>query len=327
MISIFRDKSIVAILGLVIVCVLVHFHIFMEPVHINSNANSGVLSWVFQVFFSKLHPVFITIIYILILFVQAIRLNLILNNSKMFSKNGFTTALAFIILSGLFTNAFTLSPALIANSLAIWLFNNAIKLYNNPSAKSLIFNIAFLASTSVILYQPTVFIVVSLLFALAILRPFKITEWIIFIVGLVAPVYLLISGMYLFNTLPLLNKFIPQIHFKFLIIKDTWYWINFSTISLLVIAGLFTWYPNSNRMVIQTRKSWVVMLILFTLSLMGILFFNSTKYLPEILSIIPMAAFVSNFFLYSRRAILVSLFFISAIVIIVCNNLQLLKMM
>jgi len=323
-ISLFRDKSIVAIFALVIVCLLVHLHIFIEPIKINSNSNSGVLSWLFQNYLSKLKPVVISIVYIILLLIQAIRFNLALNDSKMFGKAAFTSAFAFVLLSGLFTNAFAFSPAFIACSLVIWLFNNAIKLYNNPAAITLIFNIAFLASASVILYQPMVFVAIALLFALAILRPFRITEWIIFIVGLIAPIYLLISGMFLFDSMPLLKKFIPQIHFTFSIIKNPWYWSNLATIGLLTIFGLFTWYPNSNRMVIQIRKNWVVMLILFVLLLGGILFFNAGKYLPEILCIVPMAAFVSNFFLYPQRKILINLMLIIATIIIVYNNLQLL---
>ena len=207
------------------------------------------------------------------------------------------------------------------------MFTTAIKLYNNPNAKSLIFNIAFLASASVILYQPMVFVAVALLFALAILRPFRITEWIIFIVGLIAPVYLLVAGMFLSDSMPLLNKFIPQIHFKYSIVTNPWYWSNIATIGVLTIAGLLTWYPNSSRMVIQIRKNWVVMLILFVLLLSGILFFNAGKYLPEILCIVPMAAFVSNFFLYPERKILINLMLIIATVMVVYNNLQLLNLL
>jgi hypothetical protein len=164
-----------------------------------------------------------------------------------------------------------------------------------------------------------------MLFAIAILRPLKTTEWLSFIIGIITPIYLLMAGLYLFDTLPLLQKFIPQIHFKIVINVNPWYWMNVSTITLMAIAGLIVWYPNSSRMVIQIRKNWIVMLILFILLISSILLFNSSKYLPEILSIIPLAAFVANFFLYPQRTIFINLILILAVIMIVYNNVQLLE--
>jgi hypothetical protein len=324
-ITIFRDKSIVAIFALVIVGLLIHLHVFLVPVQLNAGSNSGLLSWLFQHYLTKLKPIFINVVYILLLLTQAVRLNIILNNNKMFGKASFTTALAFMILSGLFTNAYTFCPALVAASLVIWLFHNAMKLYNNAAAKILIFNIGFVASASVILYQPMLFVTITMLFAIAILRPFKTTEWLSFIIGIITPIYLLMAGLYLFDTLPLLQKFIPQIHFKIVINVNPWYWMNVSTITLMAIAGLIVWYPNSSRMVIQIRKNWILMLILFILLISSILLFNSSKYLPEILSIIPLAAFVANFFLYPQRTIFINLILILAVIMIVYNNVQLLE--
>ena len=322
MISLFRDKSIVAIFALVITGLLIHLHIFFVPVHFDVNVNSGVLSWLFEAYLKKLHPVAISIIYILLLLIQAIRINMILNDSKMFGKIGFTTAFAVVVLSGLFTNAFVFSPAFIANSFVIWVFGSVVKLYNNPSPKALLFNVGFIASTSVILYQPTLFLVVGSLFALSILRSFKPTEWLILIIGIVAPVYLFVSGLFLTDKMALLLKLVPQFHFHFSVMKNPWFWCNLSIIFLLTIAGLFIWYPNSNRMVIQIRKNWVVMLLFFILSLIGMLLFTSKSYFPEVLCIVPMAAFVSNFFLYPQRKILINLLLLIATVMIVYNNLQ-----
>lgn len=322
MISLFRDKSIVAIFCLVIASLLVHLHIFFVPIPIDINLNSGVLSWLFQDYFTKLHPVAISVIYILLLLVQAIRINIILNDSKMFSKMGFTTAFAVVLLSGLFTNAFSFSPAFIANSFVIWVFSSVIKLYNNPSPKAILFNAGFIASASVILYQPTLFLVVGLLFALSILRSFKPTESLILVIGIIAPIYLFVSSLFLTDKMSLLLKLIPQFHFHFLLIKNPWFWSSVSTIFLLAIAGIFSWYPNSNRMVIQIRKNWLVMLIFFILSTTGILLFTNKFYFPEVLCIVPMAAFVSNFFLYPERKILINLLLIMAVIMIVYNNLQ-----
>jgi hypothetical protein len=324
-ISIFRDKSIVAIFGMVLCALLIHLHIFTFPVTIKANTDSGVFSWVLKTYATRLQPFVINVIYIALLLLQSIRLNIVLNNSKMFNKSGFTTGFAYVLLSGLLINAYSLTPALITISLTILILKNAFSLCNNPSAKGLIFNIGFISTLSVICYQPSILLLVAVMFALGILRAFRPAEWLILLFGMVAPAYLLLSGLFLFDKMNLLPMFLPKVHFAVSIAKDPWYWFNLSTIVLLVIAGLILWYPNSNRMVIQTRKNWVVMLVLSLLLLLGLFAFNVNNQFPEVLCLVPMAAFVSNYFLYTRRSILANLLVLVSVAAIVHHNLQLMK--
>jgi hypothetical protein len=324
-ISIFRDKSIIAIFGLIVCTLLIHLHIFTVPVIIKADADTGLFSWILKNYITRLQPFAINAIYIGLLLVQSIRLNIVLNDSKMFNKSGFTTGFAYILLSGMLINAYALTPALLTTSLIILVIKNAFSLYNNPSAKGLIFNIGFISTLSFICYQPSVLLLVAVMFALGILRAFRPAEWLILVFGMVAPAYLLLSGLFLSDKMNLLPMLLPKIHFTISITKEPWYWFNVSTIAVLVFAGLILWYPNSNRMVIQTRKNWVVMLVLSLLLLLGLFAFNAYNQFPEILCLIPMAAFVSNYFLYTRRSILANLLVLVSAATIVHNHLQLMK--
>ncbi len=243
----------------------------------------------------------------------------------MFSKSGFTTGFAYILLSGLLANAYALTPALLTISLIILIIKSAFSLYNNPTAKGLIFNIGFFSTLSFICYQPSILLLVAVMFALGILRAFRPAEWLILLFGMIAPAYLLLSGLFLFDKMNLLPMLLPKIHFAVSIAKDPWYWFNLSTIVVLVIAGLILWYPNSNRMVIQTRKNWVVMLVLSLLLLLGLFAFNANNQFPEVLCLVPMAAFLSNYFLYTRRSILANFLVLVSVAAIVHHHLQLMK--
>ncbi len=325
MISIFRDKSIIAIFGLVICGLLIHLHIFYVPITIKSNSNSGVFSWLIQNYFSRLKPFALNIIYILILLLQAIRLNMILNNSKMFSKSGFTTGFAYILFSGIIVNAYSFTPALVGVSLIIWIIKNVFLLYGNPAVKGLLFNIGFAATLSAICYQPSIVIIIAIIFALGILRPFKPAEWLILLLGVIAPAYLLLSGLYLFNRMDLLPIFLPKIKLAITVVKQPWYWINLSVVFILLLAGLISWYPNSNRMVIQTRKNWIVMFIFFLFLIISVLLFSSNNQFPEILCLVPIAAFVSNYLLYTRRSILANFLVLLAVIVIFHHHFELFK--
>lgn len=325
MISIFRDKSIIAIFGLVLCALLIHLHIFSVPVIIKADADTGLFSWVLKTYATRFNPFVVNFIYITLLLLQAIRLNFVLNESKMFNKSGFTTGFAYVLLSGLLFNAYALTPALITVSLIILVVKNAFSLYNNPAAKGLIFNIGFISTLSFICYQPSVLLLVAIMFALGILRAFRPTEWLILLLGIIAPAYLVLSGLFLSNYMQLLPMLLPKIQFAISITKDPWYWFNLSTIVILVVAGLILWYPNSNRMVIQTRKNWVVMLILSLLLLLNLFAFSNKNQFPEILCLVPMAAFLSNYFLYTRRSILANLLVLVSVASIVHHHLQLVK--
>jgi hypothetical protein len=72
----------------------------------------------------------------------------------MFQNTNFTTAMAYVLLSGMLTQWCSISPALIANFLLIWLFIKLSRLYNHPSPKTLLFNTGFIVGLSVVCYHP-----------------------------------------------------------------------------------------------------------------------------------------------------------------------------
>ncbi|CAF3786738.1 unnamed protein product [Rotaria sp. Silwood1] len=168
-----------AFFALVICTVLIHFHIFYVPVTLSANSNTGIFNLLVQRYLIKLPPIFITIVFILLILLQSIRLSIVLNNSKMYAHQGFTAAFAYVFLSGLLPNAYLFSPAFLVNSFIILLFSIIVKFYNNQNAKGLLFNAGFLASSIVICYYPSVVLLLVTLCGLAILRPFRMAECII----------------------------------------------------------------------------------------------------------------------------------------------------
>jgi hypothetical protein len=146
-------------------------------------------------------------------------------------------------------------------------------MYNKTDAKGLIFNVGFLTSITIICYYPSVFLMFFSLFSLAVLRPFRPAEWLVLLLGLVAPFYILLSILYLFDF-----NFNSIVFSKFGLLfsintKDYWAILNLFFLSLLTIISLFIWYPNSSRLVILIRKNWILLLFLFFSTLLMIPFF------------------------------------------------------
>ena len=122
-------------------------------------------------------------LYHAVILIQAIRLNMVLNDLRMYQLNSYIAGMSYVLLSGILTQWCSITPALLANFLLIWLFTRLCRLFNNPSPKTLLFNTGLIVGLSVICYHPTAVLIIVVLFALVEIRPFNMAEWVVFING------------------------------------------------------------------------------------------------------------------------------------------------
>ena len=177
MVFLFRDKSIINILFVLLLCLLVHGHGFFLPVTVEANLNTGYFGFLLQHYLKPLLGTSGFWVYILIVMIQALRLNFLLAEQKMYPNSSYTVAMTYVLLTGLFPDWSVISPALLANFLLIWIYIKLTRLYNNPAPKTLLFNIGLLVAIMVLSYHPTALVVPVVLFALGIMRAFKLQEW------------------------------------------------------------------------------------------------------------------------------------------------------
>ncbi len=318
---IFKETSVLSVFAAVLFAILFHAHILVKPISLSFNADHSVLGWLIKTYVLRLQPFAINILFITILLAQAIRLNVLLNSYKLFTKNTFIVVFSYLLISGLLPFLLAFTEAFLINSLLIWIIIKCLRLYNNPNAKSLIFNIGLLCSIAVLLYPPSAFVVLLCLMSLAIIRSFRLGEWFIFLLGVLAVWYLAISILFLVDKLYLLTVFLPKLHLLTPIKNlSYWFWMSLVSLALLLLAGFKYWYDITNRMVIQIRKSWGVLLLFLLLSWISIFFATPTSLSILWVCCVPLACFVANFFLYSKRGWLINLIMIVCLAVIAYNN-------
>ena len=326
MVTFFRDKSIVALILLVILCLAVHMHFFVSSPLVVITADDGLLSVLLHRYIEPLPGTFIFVIYFVFVLVQAIRLNMVLNELKMFHQAGFTTAMSYVLLTAFLPQWCSLTPALIANSLVVLIFIQLSKLYNHPAPKTLLFNTGLIVGLTILSYHPTALLILVVLFALAVVRPFRITEWFVLMIGIITPYYFLVSGLFLTNNMNELYHFIPDIQFMLPVKQaDIWLLIDLSAIALLLLIGFIYWIPATNRMVIQLRKNWSVMVVMLLILLPVPFVFKNAGIESGILFTVPLVSFISNAFLNPKRLWLPNLLFWIAVAIVIHNNWMLIK--
>jgi len=322
MVFLFRDKSISGIVLLFLLLLAVHFHILIIPTTVLLDNNNGLINILLAKYIAPLNSSVIFVLYIITVFVQALRLNIALNNFKMFQHQHQTVAMSYILATAFFTQWSQLSAALISNFLVIWIFLKLARLSVAQTPKTLLFNIGLIAGATILAYHPTYIIILVVFFALAIERSFKLVEWVVLLMGIILPFYFLGAWLYLSNQFHKINIYLPDIHFHLPIQQATiWLWLSISILGVILLASIYYNQANSVRMVIQIRKNWSVILILLILLLPVCFVFGNTSIEASALSLIPIAALAGNVFSYPKRLLFPNLLFWLSILIAICNNL------
>lgn len=328
MVFLFRDKSFINVFFLAILSIGVHFHFLIESplIDTNSGTNDGLLSLILDRYILSLPASIRFLLYHALILVQAIRLNMAMNELRMYPSNSFVPAMTYVLLTAVIPQWCAISPALVTNSLVIWIFIKLSRLYNHPSPKTLLFNTGLIAGLSVICYHPMAILVGVVLFALAVVRPFRLAEWLVLLIGVGLPYYFVLSVLFLTDRLPAIASMLPDFYLGLPAgSNDKWLLLGLGYLVVALLLGLFFWQVSIGRMVIQIRKNWGVMMVML-LTLLPVPFIFQLGGLESgLLSLVPVCAFAANAFANPRRMGLPNLLFILAVAVIAINNWQLLK--
>ncbi len=323
MVFLFKDRSDINLIFLVLLSLGLHFHVWLHPPLVIANESDGFLAYLLIHFVKPLPSIALIVLFQLIILSQAIRLNILLSKFKMFQQISYLPALTYIILTGLFPYWDVISSGLVANSLVIWILVKLLRLYDQNQPKTLEFNIGLIVGLSILLYEPIAILIPVVLFALIIIRPFKFSEWLVLIMGILMPFYFIFTYVFLWGQLADFRHFLPKLDWKNPLVKPELNVI----LSLLVmgvqlIAGFFYWQQEQSRFIIQVRKYWGVLLLVLLLTLFQPILFSVQALYTSAIVITPLACFISFGYGTPKRLYLPNLLFWSAMAVIVYNHLS-----
>ena len=305
MIGIFRQKNSSNVLILLIYALALKFNLFLHPVAPIRQPEDNFL---YNSLLNLLQPlnlpsIFYSLIAFTLLFTQASLLNRLCNTQKMLAKPSYLPAMSYILITSLLPEWSHFSAPLIINSILIWIYYRMVLLYNSSKPSASIFNIGVAMGIVTLFYQPAVLFVVLIWFALYIMRPFIIREWLIGLLGLTTPYYFLAIILYLTNQWNW-QKVIPSLTFTLPAMPSS----VFITISLVLlvlafIIGGFYVQNNLSKMLIQVRKNWSLLLLFLIISTLVIMVNGGNNYDNWLLCAIPLAAFHAAAYFYPPNKI------------------------
>jgi hypothetical protein len=320
-VALFKDRSPATILWLFLLSVVVHSNFILVPPQVVGLEDDGIISMVLNKYVSQLNPLILTLLYHAIVIIQALRLNFLFTDNRMFSKVNFLTAMVYIILTGAFDEWSLLTPALIANIMIIWFFAKTVHLYNSPNPLTLIFNIGLIIGATILLYHPATLLILVAFFALLIVRPLLVNEWLVLLMGAASPFYFLFSYLYVTDKISQITRFLPHLELNLPDLLPTI--LFFVTIAVLIIVlfiGIFYFQKENRRMLIQVRKNWIVLqLMLFVM--LPIPFISKNAGVDTfLLLIVPLSPFIAKGFFAPKKETLPNIMFWTLIVLVLFNN-------
>lgn len=303
MTGIFRQKNSANVLLLLLYALVLKFPMLLHPAAPVRQADDHYFYHWLLGFLDSLHPgnLFYALLAFILLFSQATLLNRIFNLQKMLPRPNYLAAMAYLLMSSLFREWSQFSAVLLINSLLIWAYYRMLLLYNSSKPGSAIFNIGLLLGIVSLLYQPAVIYVLLLLFAIFIMRPFQIRDWLIGLLGVTTPYYFLGIVLYLQDKWSW-DRLIPRLSFSLPGMPESiLITIAISLLLLPFMVGGFYVQNNLSKMLIQVRKNWSLLLLYLIISTVIILLNAGNAYGKWILCLVPLAGFHASAYFYPVR--------------------------
>ncbi len=312
MIAVFKQKSPGNVGILFIFGLLLKLPLFLYPKALVLRDTDGHLYRMLIRVLPQDHLLY-SVISFMLLYVQALMLNYLMNEYRMMARPNFLPGMALMIVTSLMPEWNYLSSPLLANTFIIWMFILLFRLYNAANARPQVYNIGLIAGVSSYIFFPSTAFVICVLLGLLILKPFRLNEIALFILGWITLYYF--HAVYLFlNDQLSIRNFFPNISFTVPHFRST---IPLAAATLLlaipfIIGGYFV-QNHLRKMLIQVRKNWSI-LLLYLLLAFFVPFINSDlSFHTWILVTVPFTAFHAPAYFYPSRPWLPLLLFAASI--------------
>lgn len=320
MIGIYKQKNPANVVLLLLLGLLLKWPLLMHPRAVLPDPADGALYRALLELLAgpgRQMPWIYSLLSLLLLFTQALQLQSLLNRHRMMSRPNYLPAMAYLLITSLFPEWNYFSAPLLINTLLLAVFGALFRSYTLPDARALIFNAGLVMGLASFIYLPSFSFLLWILLAIAVMRPFRLVEWVLCVTGSLTPFYFYAVWLFLTDRWNW-QDIIPSFSLQVPRVEPT-LWLAGGTALLLIpfLIGGYYIQENLRKMLIQVRKGWSLFL-LFLLGAILIPFLSNSPTLDSwILVAIPFAAFHGSGYLYATfRIIPLLLFWLSLVYVL-----------
>lgn len=326
MIGVFRQKSPANIILLLLLAVLIKLPVFLHPHTPVPAAGDGVLyKGLLRLLAGtgKQSPVIYSLLTFSILVIQALIFNRVVNHYRLLPRPNFLPGLAFLLVTSLLPEWNRLSAALVVSPVLVLQLSIMLRIHNEPRAAGIVFNMGLYTGLASLFYFPAAVFVIWCLFGLLIMRPLRLNEWVLCMLGVTAPYYFYAAWLFLAGQWDI-HQLFPGLSFRLPAFQRS-VWLAGSVLLLAIpfLAGGYYIQDNLRRMLIQVRKGWSLILLWLLFALLVAFLNSSTGFTTWVLAAIPFAGFHACAWYYLQpKWLAVLLFWIMIAFIIVFQYYQ-----
>jgi len=311
-IGIFKQKNPANLLLLLVFGVLIKLPMFLHPHTPASRPGDGalftsLLNWLMP--YGQTSPSVYPVLAFGFLFLQALALTRFINNQRMMSRSSYLPGMAYLLITSLLPEWNYFSAPLIINSILMFVLSALFRTYNQQHAKATLFNIGIALGIAGFLFVSSLTFILWVLLALAVMRPFRLNEWMLCILGITIPFYF--YGIYIFFTDQWSwQSLVPHFSVGIPTVKQS-AWLAGAVFLLMIpfLTGGYYVQDNLRKMLINVRKGWSLLLLYLLVSLLLPFINNSDGFGNWVMAMVPMAAFHAFTYLYSTLRIYPNLVF------------------
>lgn len=312
MVGLFKQKNPANIFLLLVFGVLIKLPMFTHPHVTQKGAGDGIL---FRGILDYLHagsgfgPSVYPVLAFLCLYIQALMLNRFISQHRMMSRPTYFPGMAYLLITSFFPEWNYFTAPLLVNTFLLFVLSALFRIYNQPSAKGAIFNIGLALGLAAFFFFPAVTYTGWILLALMVMRPFRLNEWILCLLGVLAPfyfyaVYLFITGPWSWDKLlPHLSLHLPSLA------QSAWMAGSVFLLTVPFLIGSYYVQDSLRKMLIQVRKGWSLVLLYLLVAILVPFVNNSDSLANWVMAAVPFAAFHACTYLYSGFRIIPVLLF------------------
>jgi hypothetical protein len=301
-IRLFSESNPISILLLFILGALIRIPYFISPDIPESFSDAGYLYGLLQPqlhrmshFFGWISP---ASAYLLI-FIQGLSLNGFINSHKLYGNTHSLFVFSYVLFTALVPQWNELSPFLFVNMLMMFVIPKFIDLFTKRNAQNDIFTLSVLISLSSLMYKPAVAYSLLLYIALLVLRPFKLSEWMIILIGFILPYYLILVYAYVWDHWEEAIHLIPSVKWhQPLLSRNPADLIALVFLLIPLLSGLFYVQKYIIRILAMQRKIWTINFYYLLMTVFIVLSVQNNGYDNFLLILLPGAFYITAFFYF-----------------------------
>lgn len=322
MIALFYKKSPYTPILLLVFAAVVKLPLFLSPSLPLLDQQDGILfrvitEWI--VAQTPAAPLLFSFLTFIMLVGQAIYLNYFFNRHRMTSRPTDLPGMAYLLCSSLLPAWSTWSAPLLINLLVLFLLAHLFESYSLSDIRKPLFNRGLAIGLGVFLYPPSLLLAIWFVIAVAIIRPVRLQEILIALLGLLTPFYFLVIVLFWTDQLGQLSSLF-SLSFSFPNSLPA-VWIG-GLLFILIIPFLIGFYhiqDQVRKMLIQVRRGWTVIFILLLTGFFSPLF-SATPFTGWMVLLIPLSVYHASFYYYTSFRIFPLLFFWISFLFVLLNQ-------